>query len=233
MTFLELCQRVAQESGTVPNLDSPATVTGQEGRLRRIVDWTAQAYEAIQTETSWWLWMQAEFQGNVLVGTREYDGAAFGADRFADWVLDRTGRWTNITSWDPSVGRSDEGPLHVVPWPHFRVHHLTGSLAEDTGPVTHVSRTPGGKLSVYPLPDAEYAIRGVYRKLPQKLAADSDVPEMPADLHEIIAWRALLLLQRHDEAFDQMTIDFAEYRRLLSQLRLREMPAMSLPGPLA
>ena len=59
MTFLELCQRVDEESGTVAG-GQPTTVTGQSGRLKTIVQWTAEAYQRIQTMRSTWLWLETE-----------------------------------------------------------------------------------------------------------------------------------------------------------------------------
>ena len=58
MTFLELCQEVADESGTVAGVPSFTTVSNATGRLAKVVRWTRNAYRDIQNERSDWKWMR-------------------------------------------------------------------------------------------------------------------------------------------------------------------------------
>ena len=49
------------------------------------------------------------------------------------------------------------------------------------------------------MPDDVYTLRGKYRKSPQYLVADGDIPEMPTDFHTIIKDAALVYLEGFDE----------------------------------
>ena len=59
MTFLELCQMTAQQSGTIQGV-LPTTVVGQADRLKQIVDFVAEAYLDIQNAHRMWRWMQSD-----------------------------------------------------------------------------------------------------------------------------------------------------------------------------
>ncbi len=80
-SYLELCQAVARDSGTVSDLTAPSTVASQTGRLLRIVNWTAEAYEHIQLERDDWRWLRKEFDGSTLATVRRY-ALNISTDRF-------------------------------------------------------------------------------------------------------------------------------------------------------
>ena len=54
MNFLDLCQRLVQETGIAD--EGPATVTGQTGDMGRIVNWTNDAWLKIQSIRADWNW---------------------------------------------------------------------------------------------------------------------------------------------------------------------------------
>jgi hypothetical protein len=68
MTFLELVQMTAQQSGTIQGV-KPTTVTGQADRLKQIVDYVREAYIDIQNAHRGWRWMQSTFTGQTVAGT--------------------------------------------------------------------------------------------------------------------------------------------------------------------
>lgn len=241
-TFLELCQKVAQESGTVADLTSPTSVTGQTGRLKRVVDWTRRAYDEIQNEHQDWRWMQADFEGSTIANTRAYDSTAMGiTERFSHWVERESGEATDLidgatslfTVQDPALGREDEQPLAVWPWYEFRRQMLVGGAAERTGKPQVVAIDDLDRLSFYPLPDKAYTIRGRYGKGLQDLSANADVPEMPARYHDLILWSALLSLGNYDEAPEQMAKWAASYGALRFQLERHQKPRIRLGRALA
>lgn len=199
MTYLELCRKVARESGTVSGDDQPTTVTAQTGRLRRIVDWTQDAWAAIQRSRSSWRWMEAEFNapGTIINGLARYTAANFAFARFAQWLYDAEDTFSGFVIYDPAIGAADEQPINFVEWHEFRRRYLWGSHENDRPQVFSIS--PAQELVLYPTPDKTYGVRGRYKKSVQVLAADGDTPEMPSDHHDLI-WRgALLYLAAYDE----------------------------------
>lgn len=234
MTFLELCQAVARESGTVPNLTEPSTVSGQSGRLSRIVHWTREAYNDIQRRREDWRWLHGEFSGNTVAATRRYDGAAMGiASRFSRWIAaDENGEPT-ISLYKTSEGRANEGWLVHLPWPDFRRRFLIGSAATDTGKPAYVTVDPSDQLVLHRIPDADYTVSGEYYKAPQTLSADADEPEMPEKHHMAIVWQALVLMGTHDEATGQVPLWEYNLDTHIEALMLTQTPSVRLGGPLA
>jgi hypothetical protein len=84
-----------------------------------------------------------------------------------------------------------------------------------------------------PTPDDAYVITGEYYKTIQKLTADGDIPELPSDYHEIIMWKALLLLDEHDEAVAAASFAERNYRNLMRELQRDQLPRVRTQGPLA
>lgn len=219
MTFLQLCQRVAQESGTVAGSLQPSTVIGQTGRLAKFVNWTASAWSDIQLRRSDWLWMEGEFSGETASGTATYapGGAEFNLTRFGEWKPRRyAGGDSDITIYLTASGVSDERALLWLPYETFRRQYLRGGASLVTGYPAYVTIDPAQNLRLHPIPNGAYTVRGRYHKSPQVLAADADVPEMPAKFHQLIAWEALTkFIGPDDEATPQQ---FAGWERRRSAL---------------
>lgn len=236
-TYLELCQEVALESGTVPALGDPSTVAGVSGRLLRITGWTARAWEDIQRLSEHWRWMSAEFSGETISGVEEYDGAAMGiTSRFRSWQCRSESGSSMFTSYLTSDGPSDEGLLEFRDWEWMRRNVLIGdwlSNAEKHSKPAYITVTPADKLLLYPVPDAAYTIRGRYRKANQILTVDADTPECPAQFHEAIVWRALTRMAIFDEAFANAQEYDRIYLGILQGLKSDQLPHIELGGPLA
>jgi len=231
-TFLELCQAVARDSGTVSDLTSPSAVTGQTGRLLRIVNWTAEAYGDIQRRRDDWRWLRKEFEGATLATVRRY-ALNVTTERFKHWVFESEDGNDTFSVYKTSEGQSTEGWLQYVPWDEFRRTYMFGSVADDTRKPTHISVDPASQLVLWPIPDAVYTIRGEYYRGPQILAADSDTPEMPLAHHEAIKWQALILMGTFDEAVEQVPA-WAEFLKWhIAALERKHTPRIQLPGPLA
>lgn len=194
MNYLQLCQDVSRESGTVSGDTTPTTTTGQSGRLLKIVNWTAKAWLAIQNLHDDWLWMRSEFTGAIVVGTMRYTDATLGITRWGRWITDDH----SVTLYTTSLGVADEGELLFIDWTTWRQRYGRGAQTPNR-PIEY-SVSPLGELCVGPTPDVPYVIRGEFQKSAQALAANADIPELPdTNLHSVIVWRALLLLAQFDE----------------------------------
>lgn len=183
-TFLELAQAVARDSGTVSG-NQPVSVTGQTGRLGKIVAYTRDAWVRIQTHRPDWPWLRAGFTGTTLAGEAAYTAASWNIADFASWVTEPG----SLTAYAQPLGPADEGPLVVVPWSVWRQRHGRG--APQAGrPAVAAVRPGDGALVLGPVPLGAYVIRGEIHRTPQILAADTDVPALPPRFHALIKWRA-------------------------------------------
>lgn len=230
-TFLQLCQAVARESGTFPNVGDPATVAGATGRVARLIYWVNDAYGEIQREQFHWRWLQSEVTGNMVAGITTYDGASMGVtERFGEWMLFPDGEKCEVSAWDPDIGQSDEGFLPYMEWVSFRREYRTGANAAKTGKPAVCSLSPDGDLAVYPAPDKAYKLRCPYRKSAQQLTEDNHIPEMPADFHDAIKWKGLVYLGMFDEATQQKSEWQSKYGRVMGHLRNRQLPQTTMGG---
>lgn len=217
MNYLELCQMVARESGTVSGTQ-PSSVASQTGRMAKIVHWVDIAWRQIQNRRNAWLWMRDEFEGNLSAGSARYTPASFSLTRHAEWINEED----TVTLYKQSEGVSDEGRLLFMPWKMYRRTYERGTQTADR-PV-HYTISPAGELCFGPKPDATYVVRGEYRKSPQTLSENEDIPEMPARFHELVAWEGLLLLAEHDEAEIHIAVANRRKSELSSDLERDQLP---------
>ncbi|MEM7709187.1 MAG: hypothetical protein AAF264_00200 [Pseudomonadota bacterium] len=226
-TLLQLCRDVNSESGT-GKATQPITAVDQTGRLGKVVRWVKDAYRDIERRSADWRWMQDEFTATLVVGQGRYDGAAdFGLTRLAQFKL---GRAFPLTVSE--VGTDHIGIVRPVFWDDFVARGLLGRPG-DTGQPQIASIDNAGRLALYPTPDKAYAISGSYRKGPQPLVADADVPEMPERFHDLIRYEALILLAKHDEAISQLPLWIDNQRRIYAALVREERPEVSYPPTFA
>jgi hypothetical protein len=232
MNFLALCQMVARESGTISGT-LPTSVVNQTGRLAKIVGWTASAWQKIQTDRNAWLWMRQEFTGDTIAGTTRYTPAAWNIDDLARWIIDQVdaGEYP-VSLYLTATGVADEGVITYLPWPEWKARYGRG--AQDANRPTHYTVTPANELALGPVPNDVYTVRGEYMQLPQTLSANDDVPNLPAQYHEAIAYRALMLLAGHDEAPTTYAEAKSNYDRLMAEVERDFLPQWSIGGgPLA
>lgn len=230
MTFLELCQMAARESGTVAGT-VPTGVTSQSGRLEKVVNWVNDAWREIQTSRNRWLWMRGEFgspDAVTIAGTNRYTPASWNLTRLAEWIIDQD----TVTIYKQSEGVSDESQLVFMPWQDYRRQYERGTQVQNRP--LHFSISPANEFCVGPVPDDVYVIRGEFQKTPQDLTANGDIPELPARFHAVIAWHAVLLLNEHDEAQLPIATASRHQRQLMDDLRRDQLPKMHIgSGPLA
>lgn len=227
-TFLELARQVARESGTVAGAQ-PATVVGQTGRLLKIVEWTRDAWIAIQNSRPGWLFLRAEFSGETTAGQALYTAASWGLDDLAAWIDDPHA----TTLYRTTAGVADEGEIRALPWPLYRRAYQRGVQTPKRPTAFAVS--PDNAFALGPAPDDAYTVRGEYRRTAQRLADNDDVPRgLPERFHDIIAWRALIELATFDEAPEAVQRAIGEYRARLQDLERDQLPGIETAAePLA
>lgn len=236
-TYKELCNQVAADSGTFSEGDI-AAVTGQTGRKAKIVRWTNMAWRSIQNAHKAWRWMQSEFSLSTVIDQQRYAGTA-ATDSIASAAITRFSEWDcrglgedRFKLYDSTIGLSDGGALQFIPWDEF--YPLYVNTGADSAKPSKFSIDPANKLCLASVPDsADYRVIGPYRKSAQALAADADVPEMPADMHDVIASVAVQFLSEHDEALQLIPLWKMRENRDFCRLEAMQLPQIRLGGPLA
>ncbi len=226
--FLQLTQDVARESGTISGTN-PAAVTSQTGRLLKIVEWTAQAYVAIQNLHADWRWMQKTFSDTTTAGAAQYTAASWSLTDLRDWLRDnRNTGYQPHTVYLTATGVSDENALLEISWDQWRTTYGRGSQTNNRP--TEYAISPMGEFSLGSIPDDTYTIQGEYRQAAVVLAANADTPDMPAAFHQIIVWAAIMLLAEFDEAVEKRAAAAIRYSGLLGSLERDQLPVISLGG---
>jgi hypothetical protein len=229
-TFLELCADLAAQSGAIR--PAPTTVIGQVGRQKLCVDWVRKAWVKIQNVSPYWSWLRAEFEGTLTIGDNSYTAAELSiATRFKEWIGDN-GRGRGLSLYDPAIGRKDETELLQISYERWRRSY--NFRTHDNARPTEWAIAPDGGIRFGSTPDKAYKVRGEYRKTPQVLAADTDVPECPDHFHDIIWHRGIMLMAETDEAVTSLQTSQVEYKQALADLSRDHLPQFTIgsSGPL-
>ncbi|MCD6006908.1 phage adaptor protein [Halomonas sp. IOP_31] len=210
MTFLELCQRLRQEVGAAGT--GPATVTGQNGEMQRLIGWIQQAWREIQTEQQEWRFAWAEGEVELSAGFRDYDLP----DDFDHWVEDTL--------------RIGDRPVRALDYPDFRRLHREPANEQAIG---SVCVTPDNKLRLSSLPAAEVTLSFEYFRTPQELTDNGDVPRMPPRYHLLIVYRAMMQYGLYENAPEVVQQGNSNASRLMGDMMMSELPPMTFAGALA
>jgi hypothetical protein len=220
MTFLQLFQRAHQESGIAGA--QPSAVTGQTGKLLKLVNWVADAWMQIQLERDNWLFMHEDFTFDTVADTRDYLAADKGYNDVLLWDEN------SFLIYKTSLDSTDENWLMFEVYRNWRQNHRQGMTSRPTDRPQKFTLLPSNEIRFEPMPDDAYTITGEYKRTAQLFVADADVPtNLPPDYHMIIVWQALKFYGFYEDAPD--VLDQAEtfYDNLLVRLEEKQLPAMS------
>lgn len=173
----------------------PADVTGLSGRAADLLRWTIEAYNDIQRDKDGqWKWLRKAWQVDTVADTQSY---AFGAvtdvetaaaiARFRTWDLNED---TPPFIYLLSDGKQNESELLVRHWNEFRRTYVRATHTSSAPTV--ISKSPDDVLYLGPTPSGVYRVSGSYWRSNQTLADAADIPEMPADYHMLIVYRAMV-----------------------------------------
>ncbi len=237
MELLELVQSLHYEA-KFPG-SPPDAVTGQSGRAADLVRWAIEAYNDIQREKdSRWKWLRSDWTLNTVDGTQSYATGAV-TDVGDDAVITRFLAWDLDDENPPfiylvSEGQATERELALDHWNDFRRQYVRAT--HTAAAPSFLSHDPADSLFFGPKPDGIYTVTGSYWKSIQALAADADEPEMPANFHMLIVYRALLKYGYNIVAQEILARARTEGQALYDALVLNQWYGrnrLRLPGPLA
>tara|TARA_R110000868_G_scaffold34552_6_gene124776 strand:+ start:256 stop:936 length:681 start_codon:yes stop_codon:yes gene_type:complete len=210
-TLKELVNDLERESGTIYQAQRLTTVASPVGRQEKMVEWTIEAWRLIQTARTDWPWMRKEFQSVLIPNQRMYSAADLSITDFANWER-ATPSYAPFTLYDTALTQSDERELAFITYQTWKAKWDRG-IHDAQRPIDYAIDSER-RLCVGGKPDKAYVIRGAYRRKAQMLALDTDVPILPEEHHNIILWRAMMLMGGHDEAVNVVAHAQSIYNRL-------------------
>lgn len=206
MTFLELCQRVRQESGISGS--GPITVVNQQAILAKVVEWVKQADLDIQRLQPDWTFLWRMGSATLQEDVRQYSTLDLG--------LVNVNRITRIFI--------DGQTLTELPWELFRNRGFL-TAADKQRPTVYTFR-PDGLMQVFPVPDVAYALDVEYSVLPTALVDDTDVSAIPERFHDVIMHKALMYYASHEEDSMLLQVATMRYNDALAELASNSLPRM-------
>jgi len=210
MTFLELCKALHLEAGMAGA--GPASVTGQTGILKKVVDWVARAYLEIQTEEERWRWLWRETTFQTVPGQREYNP-------FTDFQLSTFNRWEQGSFYVQRPTALQRFPVFFIEWETFRNYTAT----VPNGLFLHYTFKPDHTLKLDSVPQDSETVEFEYWRVPFEFVNNTDVPAFPAHHHKIILYKALMYYGADEEAPVIYQDAERNYLRYLERLRHSEL----------
>lgn len=225
MTFLQMVQRLRQESGTTGA--APATTINQGGDIKSLCDWISTAWMDIQNSKPDWLFMRQSMQFNSVAGQQSYTATQAAISSLGSFKLD------SFRQFSVAQGYSSEQRLHFLPFDQFRDMYQFGTMRTvQQMPVTFTI-DPSKNFLLGPVPDGIYTINGEGYAMPTEFALDADRPTLPAQFHMAIVWRALMYYGQKEAAPEAYTHGQNEYLRLMGRLYVDQLPTITFGAPLA
>ncbi len=205
-TFLELCQRVRQETG-IAGEGNPTSVKGQVGVLKKIVDRTQRAWIDIQASGPYWKFSRNQLTYVLTIGKQEYDQPQ-------DIGLTTVDKWDEQDSFIKEVDGNDETELTWVPYHQFRRDYRT----YPAGRPNVITNAPGGKLQFNRTPDKAYIITLDYWMTPELLVENGDIPSLPEHYHDAIVWKSVMTFAGNETATELFVYAKTMYGPIYNQL---------------
>lgn len=190
-TFLQLVNMTRQEAGLAAG-DLTTLQTGLSAESNRIKNWVNREWYRIQSDKDQWQFLRRSGQFVTTAAQFLYSpaqvGAAstpvFAAGDFANWKRDSFRVYK-----DPQY--ADEMLSAFMNYDQWRNLYQYASMRTNYSRPVAITVAPDKSLGLGMGPDAVYNVVYEYYAAPAYMAADTDVPNMPPEYHELIVFRAL------------------------------------------
>lgn len=180
MNFLQLSQRLRQETGTAGT--GPVTVIAQTGEYKRLVDWINMAYAEIQNRWMDWRFLWAEATVTMVISQRDYtlNAECVMPNEDSFYIA---GEKLTYVSWDDYRRERDTYDSITAGTPEF------------------FTIMPNESVRVFPTPAASGAVLNYeYQKGGQQLTLDASSPLIPARYQLAIVFKAKMYWAEFENA---------------------------------
>lgn len=204
-TFLELVQELHSEVGAAGS--APSSALNQRGEAARLVNWVRRADKLVQNLYANWKFLRAEYDQVTTSGSVDLPAAQ------------------NTAFWDEKTFKifdasNVEYALEVVEYDAVK-----SEVRDTTEDIPYrVIIMNDNTLEVEPTPDAAYRVTADRYHTPTLLAADADISDIPAQFHDVILGRAMILYANHENAPEMKTQGQEIYLEELHRLQNSQLP---------
>jgi len=233
VNFLQICQAVHEELGLDGAQTLPTAVTAQTGRLAQIVNWVKRTNSEIQAKHKEWKFRRSSGIVTLTAGQSSVARSAIVAanSTYDDLAPFFRGDQRFVNIYQSALGKADTQSVWYVEYEQFR-----GWLDRQpfpTGRPGRYSVRPDGALLFDALADVNYVVEFDFVRSIQDLAANGDVPIIPADYHDAIVYGACMKYGGHTENAVVFGDFNRRFRQRMTQLSNRELPEINWsPYPL-
>lgn len=232
-TFLQLVNQTQQEAGLAGG-DLTTLQNGLSAESTRFKNWVNREWQRIQSDKVDWQWMRQSGTFPTVANQAQYTIAAIGAASTPVFAPATFGNWIKGSFrfyLDPAF--SDEQLAAFITWDSFRNLYLYGSNRNNPSRPVAFTVAPDKSLYLGMKPDAIYQAVYEYYQAPIALAADADVPAMPAAFHDLIVFRALKAYGVFMSAEEVIGRADEEIARIYPKLCVDQLPIVFSGAPLA
>lgn len=241
MNYLQIGQSLVTECGA-QNV-TLTTMQNQSAEALRFVNWTNEAWTALQTERSDWNWLRSSFetgggvsfvpnagQTNIPFGT----GAGTLGIPFASFG----GKWVekSFRCFLTSAGTASEIFIGgFLDFDELRNAYLYGAQRNARTRPVIMGIAPNQSLMAVPPSDGTYTLYGDFYMAPSAMSADADTPtNLPAQFHMLIVYKAMLEYADYEAAPEVMSRAQRKYDELFRELdNMKFGPTVTVGGALA
>lgn len=206
MNYLQLCQRLVQETGIADT--GPSNVDGQVGDFGRVTSWVNDAWLKIQSMRSDWNWMWGYGSGTLLANTHTLALPA-GVE-----TIKRV-----------SLGDSY---LSANSWNQFSEAYR---LISGGNPSVYTLR-PDGVLVFNAKPTEDQSLTYESYATPSTLSGNDAIPALPARYHMLIVYEALRSYAQFDEAPELERRAMGYFEEMLADLDRDQLARIKAPEAL-
>lgn len=226
MNFLAGVQRLCRECG----VGNVTTTINQSGEARRMVDWYNSAWMDIQGTRRDWGWMRASASFVTVDGQASYAiGTAAGevgvsAASFGSWVKD------SFRSYLTASGTSAELFMGYMEYDDWRTIYQFSSARTTKSQPTRFTITPAKAIGLGSVPLVGYTVTGDYFACPTEMAADADIPSLPAHYHLAIVYRAMMMYGAFEAATEVYQRGASEFKLMMNRIENDRTPDITVGG---
>lgn len=249
-TLLELVQATCREGG-ISGWATITDVTMLQGQQQQALNWVQGAWMAIQRMSDVWAFMRKQLSFLTVQGQYNYSGG------YAYSIAPLT---PNVLANSPLVVNGAAGALHKLVDGSFRIYDNVSGIGTETR-LNHttwdafrelfrfsnvqlqqnrpyfISITPEKDIVLALQPDngqgSGYTVYGDYVVRPTLMTvANSTVPWMPPEYHELITWYGVWRYGGFQEATAQYVNAMNQAKPILQALRNDQLPRAQAAAPL-
>lgn len=195
----------------------PTNTVGQTSAMGVLVTRTAQAWIDIQKAKPNWKFLRATLSAyQLIIGQQSYTVATALPAGFGLTSIDK---WDKDSCWIYTTTTADRSRLTYMPYSEFR----NAFASYPAGKPRFFTEGPGGTILFDRTPDAAYYIELDHFQTPEKLVNATDIPALPEQFHDIIAWKSVMMFAGAEMATDLFAYANSMYKPMLLDLMIDQI----------